>query len=543
MVLLQHPARSARLALVLRGLAIVLVFLAGASAALAHATLVTAVPPDGAVLKAQPASLRLTYNEPVRVLAAAITLPDGSTSTIAPPPDDARAVEIPLPSASAPGTRAVTVRVASADGHPVATSLLFSVGAPSAGVVPPEPDDPRLDCLLWLSVTVALVALFFSGGGLFFRAATALAPPAPLVLPLAGAAALLLAGTLHKIDAIGGGLGLVATTLPWTLPDPTSFRLVVIAGLTAFAAVIAARVLDSDRVRLSIVASVLLRLALSVIAIAAAGWALSASGHAANAEPHLLTRTALVAHAVALAVWLGALPTLLIAARRGGPAFRQGLARFSMLVPTAILLLVASGSALAVVQLTTPSDLWTTGYGRVLAAKLVLVALMLGLGAWNRWRLTEPVLAGNAAATTAFRRLVGAEIVLAVLVLGVVGLFRFTPPPRALADAAAEPAYVHIHAGTAMADVTVTPGRVGTVRVTAVLLTGDFGPLPARDVTFTLTEPAGAATPVTARATLTTEGYTADGLIIEDAGRWSLRITADVDGVPLDLQDVIDIRR
>lgn len=543
MVILPRPALSAAVSLVLRGLSIILVILAAAASALAHATLVTAVPPDGAVLKTQPAALVLTYNEPVRVLAAAVTQPDGSTQSVTPPAGEARTVEVPLPDGSAPGTRAVTVRVASADGHPVATSLLFSVGAPSAGVVPPEPTDPRLSLLLWLSVTVAMVALFFAGGGLFFRAATALQPPAPIVLPLVGAAALVLAGTLHTLDAIGGGLGLIASALPWTLTDPTSFRFVVLAGLVAFAAVIAARLLDGDRVRLRVATAVLLRLAFSVIAIAATGWALSASGHAANAEPRILTRTALVAHAVALAVWLGALPTLLIAARGGGPAFRQGLARFSVLVPTAILLLVGSGAALVFVQLTALSDLWTTGYGRVLAGKLALVALMLALGAWNRWRLTAPVLAGEAAATTTFRRIVGAEVVLAVLVLAVVGLFRFTPPPRALADAAAEPAYVHIHTATAMADVTVTPGRTGVVRVTAILLSGDFGPLPARNVTFTLVEPAGAAPPVTARATLTPEGYAADGLMLAEAGRWSLTIAAEVDGAPISLQDVIDIRR
>ena len=51
---------------------------------------------------------------------------------------------------------------------------------------------------------------------------------------------------------------------------------------------------------------------------------------------------------------------------------------------------------LAVVQVERPTALIETDYGRVLLAKLGLVALVLGLAAFNRWRLTSQVGAGPA---------------------------------------------------------------------------------------------------------------------------------------------------
>src|SRR6185312_7335356 len=50
------------------------------------------------------------------------------------------------------------------------------------------------------------------------------------------------------------------------------------------------------------------------------------------------------------------------------------------------------------------------------------------------------------------RRTIIAELVLVVGILGVVGLWRFTPPPRALL--AAQPLFTHVHTERLMADIT-----------------------------------------------------------------------------------------
>lgn len=83
-------------------------------------------------------------------------------------------------------------------------------------------------------------------------------------------------------------------------------------------------------------------------------------------------------------------------------------------------------------------------------------------------------------------RFIAAETAIVVLILAVAAAWRFTPLPRALAIAAAEPARVHIHAGRAMADVVFVPGRSGPVAASIVIRGEDFAPLAAKEVALVL---------------------------------------------------------
>src|SRR5215470_5176105 len=62
--------------------AIALALFLHASAAFAHATLVKAEPADGAVIAQPPSALRLTFNEPVAVLAIRLIGPSGGAVTL-----------------------------------------------------------------------------------------------------------------------------------------------------------------------------------------------------------------------------------------------------------------------------------------------------------------------------------------------------------------------------------------------------------------------------------------------------------------------------
>ena len=72
--------------------------------------------------------------------------------------------------------------------------------------------------------------------------------------------------------------------------------------------------------------------------------------------------------------------------------------------------------------------LWTTPYGYALLAKLALVALVFGLGAWN-WRRQRPRL-GSESAATALRRSARAELVAAGLVLLATAVLVSIPAPK-----------------------------------------------------------------------------------------------------------------
>ncbi len=138
-------------------------------AALAHATLLTADPPDGAVVAKPPPMLVLTYTSPVVVLSAALRLPDGETVPLDFPESRAKVRRTHLPERDVTGTRALVVRVASEDGHPVETAILYSVGAPTPAWVPPDTTEPGGRTALWATLTLALGALFLSAGGFAHR--------------------------------------------------------------------------------------------------------------------------------------------------------------------------------------------------------------------------------------------------------------------------------------------------------------------------------------------------------------------------------------
>ena len=124
---------------------------------------------------------------------------------------------------------------------------------------------------------------------------------------------------------------------------------------------------------------------------------LAMSGHAMGAESW---RTAAVAadalHTLAAGSWIGTLAVILIgsssiAGRVQSPAvFGAQIQRFSPLALVSGGILVAMGAGLSWTHLTVVSDLWTTGYGRILSGKIAIVMVILGLG-FRNWRQGVPV--------------------------------------------------------------------------------------------------------------------------------------------------------
>lgn len=106
-------------------------------------------------------------------------------------------------------------------------------------------------------------------------------------------------------------------------------------------------------------------------------------------------------------------------------------------------------------------------------------------------------------------------------IFALVGLWRFTPPPRALAPG--EPAFVHLHGEHMMADVTLTPGRVGPVEVRVRLYREDFQPLPAKQVTVMLF--AEGMEPLARPATRSPDGdWRIGAVVLPISGIWTIQI-------------------
>lgn len=114
-------------------------------------------------------------------------------------------------------------------------------------------------------------------------------------------------------------------------------------------------------------------------------------------------RPAVALHAGAAVLWIGALLPLGRSLARGE---RVPLVMFSRAIPPVVALLLATGAVLASVQIGRWDALWTTAYGRVLLAKLALVAVLLAIAALNRRALAPGAAKGRPAP---LQRAVGAR--------------------------------------------------------------------------------------------------------------------------------------
>ena len=139
------------------------------------------------------------------------------------------------------------------------------------------------------------------------------------------------------------------------------------------------------------------------------------------------------------------------------------------------------------------------------------------------------MLAGEARALRHMRRCIGPEVVLALAVLGLAAGWRFTPPPRALAQAAAAatPAYGHLHSEEVMASLIVTPGAAGPVMIEIQVTDGDMLPVQPLAVTLDLALPDRGIERLTREANPVggQDGiWTVPDLVLPLPGRWSVEL-------------------
>ncbi|CAN5235048.1 copper resistance CopC/CopD family protein [soil metagenome] len=492
-----------------------LLALAQPSGALAHASLISSDPVAEAVLAAAPASLTLTFNQAVEPLDMRIVDQRGVATIVTQVERRGASLVLMPPAVLAPGAHILSWRVASEDGHPVGGALTFWIGA-RGGAVPSvvSSENGVLRIAIWATRIVVYVGLFVGAGGAFFLAwmcMPALAGPRSVVAAacLAGLSALALSVGLQGLDALAAPASDLALPAVWRAGIHGSFgAAAAIAALAMLAGPLSLRL----RARAARI--------VSLLALLGAGVALATIGHATTAEPRGLALAAVALHGISLAFWIGALvPLGFVLGERD--AAMQPLTRFSRAIPFAVVALLASGLLLALLQVEHVADLWTTDYGRVLTAKLTLVALLLAVALWNRVSLTPGIAADHEVSRRRMRLSIAGELLLVVVILGVVALWRFMPPPRLLV-AKVDDSFTHIHAEKAMANVTITPGSAGPVDIEVQLETPDERPLVAMAVSITLAYPELGIEPMTGQATRQDDGRWRARMSVSVSGRWTL---------------------
>lgn len=514
----------------LAALATLLLVVGFATGAWAHAALVAVEPASGSLLATAPKAVELRFNE--AVTPGAIRLIDGAGRAR----DDAHVsasgetISVAMPADLPQGTAVVSYRVISQDGHPVAGSVIFSIGTPT-GTQPPADAGGGVNAAIWLARVGLYLGLFVGVGGVFFArwiAGAMTGTTAPRIALAIGLPCAIASLGLLGLDLLGLPLAAFATAAPWTVAFATSAGPALLVAIAAMLLALTA-LRDAWHARV-----------LAVIAFAGVGLSLAMTGHAATAPPEVLTRPAIFLHGLGVTFWIGALAPLAALVSQSPAAALPVLNRFSRIAVPVVAMLALTGLALAIVQLERLSALVETRYGLLLSIKLALVLVLLALAALNRFRLT-PALAGDRKAAPALTRSILLECGIALAIFAVVAGWRFTPPPRTIVPET--PLAIHIHTDKAMFQVLVSPGKAGIDDFVLQLMTGEATPLAAKETTLTLSLPERGIEPMERNAELEPDGYWHVRKVeLPFAGRWHVRIDALVtDFEKVTLEDELEI--
>jgi copper transport protein len=518
----------------LTALAALLSLLCISTSAFAHASLVATEPRDGSMLAQAPKTVQLRFNEPVTPAVIRLIDSEGTTR------DDAivrtvnDTIAITLPGGLPRGTHMISYRVISADGHPVAGSMVFSVGMGKSGAVP-DASDSVVTALIWLARIGLYLGLFVGVGGVFFEAwigATRMGSRTIASALALGLFSAVVSLGCQGLDLLGLPFSGILAAAPWQAAIATTLGPSLAVAAAAMGLGFLARRSQSGK----------FARAASVLAMAGIGVALASSGHASTASPQWLTRPGVFLHAVGVAYWVGALAPLLGLLHRQPAKLVPVLHRFSRGAVPVVGGLVLTGLALAIVQLESFHALIDTKYGWILSIKVALVIVLLALAALNRFRLT-PALASDPENTQPLARSVLFECAIVIGILAVVAGWRFTPPPRSLAAALGPPLALHIHSDKAMFQVLVSSGRPGIDNFVLQIMTGDASPLQAKEVTLILSMPEKGIEPMERKATQAADGnWTVRDMPIPFAGRWRVRVEALVtDFEKVTLEEELDV--
>jgi len=400
---------------------------ASAPSSWAHATLVGSTPQSAGHVRDSPSDVVLRFSEPVQVLNRSdVSVVDhngqkvdvGAPRTAA---GDRRGLIVPLHTPLVPDSYTVRYRVVSADSHSVVGALVYaSGGAPlrpavwdgagglsdtsPAAVAARVAELAGLGLLLGLLAFRALVwapaledarglpaaereSALHGGQRLFWRAFWAL-------VVLAGVAELTV---LDAKTAVVFHTGLVAAALHPAAADHliTASRFGDLLGLRYGALVVVVAIgFATWTVESGSAPSAGRRGPLAVMGLlgVAVLTLLAGQGHASQAPLAPLQVAADAAHLAGASVWLGGLPCLAVVLLRAPRALPESgrtiasraLQRFSRLALWSVAVIALTGLIRMAGELSSPTELWSTGYGRDLLLKTSLLVPILVLARRNR---------------------------------------------------------------------------------------------------------------------------------------------------------------
>ncbi|MGH9214832.1 MAG: copper resistance CopC/CopD family protein [Acidimicrobiales bacterium] len=381
---------------VLVGLAVLVLagglVLIGLRPAAAHSFLVATSPAQGERLAGAPNAVVLEYSEAPDPASLRVALRTSDGEDVAVPTPEVAGLEARVPLEElADAIYVVAWEATSAvDGHGSAGEFAFAVGD-VAGDVPVSRADSSTDGWGVVASVLFVAGLALATGTSVLRAVAGSGDGVPgdtvarlgLLATLAGAAVALVAPT--------GG----SDWQLWVIVDLLLVALVLVSLLRGWGAPL-------------------------VVGVVAAGlWA--ARGHGAT-EHGVLGWLVNFVHLSVGAAWVGSLALVVVAGwrlRRRALPWLPLVARYARVALGLVLALGLAGVVGAVQLVPTWSDLWGTGYGRLIIAKAVLFIVALIAAALARWRgLARNQARGLHPLMTGELSVLGVAVVLAGLLAG-----------------------------------------------------------------------------------------------------------------------------
>jgi putative copper export protein/methionine-rich copper-binding protein CopC len=426
----------------------------------AHAAFAKSLPAPGARLEQAPRAITLEFTEPLNrplTKIALIDLATGHPVRIAIGAKSARVVVVTPPGPLATAAYRVDWHsVSSEDGHPLEGSFGFGIRTAATSAEHSIQLSPFAHGG-WLRVVARAVfylALFFFAGGVIAAAVLGRRDqPAAWLVPDAEAPegrAVARKAWARTIDA--GWIAAAAAAAVAVIEAADASGGLSVAGMREF---LLTNLPGLARVGVVVMAAAAALWATRSAALAAGSIAvvfllIAFSGHANSASPREVAIFSDQAHLLGAAAWVGGIAQIALAwlPRIGSTplgerlsVMRSVLASFGRLALPAFTLLVAAGLVNAVIQLGTPSALFTTGYGTVLLVKVELVALIAVASYWHAARLRPRLLAANPHPPHALERrhwrLLGVEPVFAGgAVVAAALLVAYPLPPRQVREEA-----------------------------------------------------------------------------------------------------------
>jgi copper transport protein len=425
------------------------------AAASAHAELGSSSPAANARLGTAPGVVLLEFSQTLNTALSSASVVDPGGHAWKGQVDSGYEIRVPL-TTNAPGVYTVDwVSVSQVDGHRTSGSFTFDVGVVgrvspqvAANQVPgPQASDIAIGAVKWIE---ALALLVLTGQVLVSRLARR-QPPIEWVQPGLRAASIALSAGLVVVWAqatVGSGGHSVSEYLAYFGTGLAGVAMVARLGLEALTLVAVIRGWRS--------LPLLLGGALVMLA---------AAGHAAGVQPAWLGIGLDALHLVAAGLWAGGIGALALLRPPGGwrsTEARRLLGRFTPVALIAFATTVVAGGLEAIQQLGSLQSLFGTDYGRVLIAKMALVACMLPLSLMA-WRLGRPQ--------------VHVEASIAVCVVAAAALLAsFPAPPTTAQQQAAAAAAVAPTAGLPAPGQLTMAGAAGSVLVGLSLSPGTPGP-------------------------------------------------------------------